>query len=98
LLHFSACELMKGKAAESIAQGIEPSSRFPISGYTTSVDWAASAIIEFAYLDMILMRDMNPAKAAEQLAKLMPFSGNNTVRGSAFGNAGFRLLKPEDVK
>jgi hypothetical protein len=98
LLHFSACEIMKGKAAESIAEGIEPSNRFPISGYTTSVDWAASAIIEFAYLDMILMRGMTPAKAAEQLATVMPFSGTKTVRGSIFGNAGFRLLKPGDVK
>jgi len=98
LLHFSACQIMKGKAAETIAQGVEPSSRFPISGYTTSVDWAGSAVIEFAYLDMILMRGMTPGKASEQLLKMMPFAGNNAVRGSAFGNAGFRLLKPEDVK
>src|SRR5579871_4861215 len=98
LLHFSACEVMKGNAAETIARGVEPAGRFPISGYTTTVDWAGSAIIEFAYLDMILMRGMTPAKAAEQLAKVMPFSGANAVRGSVFGNAGFRLLKPEDVK
>ncbi len=98
LLHFSACQIMKGRAAETIAQGVDPSSRFPISGYTTSVDWAGSAVIEFAYLDMILMRGMTPSKAAEQLLKMMPFAGNNAVRGSAFGNAGFRLLKPEDVK
>lgn len=98
LLHFSACEIMRGKAAESIAAGIEKPSRFPISGYTTSVDWAASAIIEFAYLDMVLARRMAPAKAAEQLKKNLPFSGSNAVPGSVFGNAGFRLLNPEEVK
>jgi hypothetical protein len=98
LLHFSACEVMKGKAAESIAATIDPSSRFPISGYRKSVDWTASAVIEFAYLDMILMRGMTPAKAAEQIAELMPFSGEGRLRKSAFGDAGFRLLKPDDVK
>ena len=48
---------------------------FPISGYTTSVDWAASALIEFTYLDMILARGLNPQAAAEQVTRLLTFAG-----------------------
>lgn len=94
LVHFSACEIMKAKSAETIMAGIEKPHRFPISGYKTCVDWAASAIIEFGYLDLVLMRDTAPAKAAEQIGKLMPFSGDSAP-GSPFGAAGFRILKPE---
>lgn len=94
LVHFSACEIMKDKSAETIRDGIPKPSRFPISGYTTCVDWAASAIIEFGYLDLILMRGTAPAKAAEQIGKLMPFSGASAP-GSPFGAAGFRILNPE---
>jgi hypothetical protein len=94
LLHFSACEIMKEKAAESIMAGIDKPNRFPISGYTTCVDWAASALIEFGYLELVLMRGMTPAKAAEQIGKLMPFSGASAP-GSPFGAAGFRILKPD---
>jgi hypothetical protein len=94
LLHFSACEIMRDKSAETIMAGIDKPNRFPISGYTTTVDWAASAIIEFAYLELVLMRGLAPAKAAEQIGKLISFSGPSAP-SSPFGAAGFRLLKPD---
>lgn len=98
LLHFSACEIMRGKAGEELIAAVDKGSRFPVSGYATCVDWAASAIIEFAYCDMVLVRGLSPAAAAEQIGKLMPFSKDNGVPGSAFGQAAFRFLKPSDVK
>jgi hypothetical protein len=98
LLHFSACEVMKGKAGEELLSTVNKANRFPVSGYKVCVDWAASAIIEFGYLDMVLVRGMTPAAAAEQIGRLMPFSKDQGVPGSVFGQASFRLLKPEDVK
>src|SRR5262249_10589856 len=61
LLHFSACDIMKGKAGQEIVEAVDKANRFPVSGYATSVDWAASAIIEFAYLELVLTRGMTPS-------------------------------------
>ena len=64
------------------------------AGYRTEVDWAASAIIEFLYLEMILTRGMTAAKAAEQVAKLLPISGDRAIPGAALKPAEFRLVEP----
>src|SRR5262249_47697181 len=45
LLHFSAC--LVGQDTGLALSGAP----FPVSGYTTSVDWAESALTEFIYLD-----------------------------------------------
>jgi len=56
LLHFSSCLLLQEEGpARQIVEGLLHLGRFPVSGYTTSVDWAASAIIEFTYLDLFLV-------------------------------------------
>lgn len=98
LLHFSACEIMKDKIALEIAKSLGKESRFPISGYTTSVDWAASALIEFMFFDLILSRNMKPADAESVLQNLLPFAGTERVKGSPFESAGFRLLRPDEIK
>src|SRR5262249_7977578 len=48
LLHFSSCLMLQEGPARTTTQGLLALNRFPISGYGTSVDWAASAILEFA--------------------------------------------------
>jgi len=98
LLHFSACELMKERVAADMMLALTKHARFPISGYTTSVDWAASALIEFTYFDLILSRNIDPARAAEQLPRLVPYAGDKTVAGSAYPAAGFRFLAPDAKK
>ena len=98
LLHFSACQLMKDRLASEMVRVLDKRVAFPISGYTTTVDWAASAIIEFTYFDMILLRGMKVTVAAEQVGKLLPFSGDKPIPGAAIPPAGFRLLTPEGVK
>lgn len=50
-----------------------------VSGYTTPVDWAQSALTEFIYLDMILEKGLTPARAAEQLLALVRFSGDDAI-------------------
>lgn len=94
LLHFSACETMKEKLASELQAAAGKQPRFAISGYTTCVDWAASAVIEFMYLDMVLMRGMDPEKAGEQIVKLMPFAGDKKVPDTIMPAAGFRFVKP----
>lgn len=68
---------------------------FPISGYRTAVDWAGSAVIEFLYFDLIMMRGLTPGAASEQVVKLLPFAGDKWVPGTVIASAGFRLLLPE---
>jgi hypothetical protein len=88
LLHFSAC-LVGQDAGQALA-----AAPFPVSGYTTAVDWAQSALTEFIYLDMILEKGLAPARAAEQLLALVRFSGSDELPGSPYRPAGFRFFEP----
>jgi hypothetical protein len=97
LLHFSACLMMQDAASAGTLQALSSEARLPLSGYTTSVNWAASAIIEFAYFEMILNKGMTPPQAAEQVRLLLPFAGDSEMPGAAFPPAGFRLILPEAV-
>ncbi len=65
---------------------------FAVSGYTTSVDWGASALLEFTYLDLILNRGMGPAEAAAKLPSVVPYAGDQAPPGSPYPAAGFRFL------
>jgi hypothetical protein len=69
--------------------------RFPISGYDRSVDWAASALIEFHYLDMVLGRGLTPKDAADGMLRLISYAGDQNVPGSPYPAAGFRILMPK---
>jgi hypothetical protein len=91
LLHFSACLV-----GQDAGQALE-ASPFPVSGYTTPVDWAQSALTEFIYLDMILEKGLSPARAAEQLLALVRFSGSDEIPGSPYRPAGFRFFEPHPV-
>jgi hypothetical protein len=96
LVHFSACRIMASDAPERMQQNLGPKGvDLPVSGYKTEVDWSASALIEFLYLDLILGRGLDPRAAAEQVLKLAPFSGDQPVPGAVIPSAGFRLLVPE---
>ena len=88
LLHFSSCLVGQdsGQALGAVS--------FPVSGYTTAVDWAESALTEFIYLDMILEKGLPPAKAAEQLVRLVRFAGDVEIDGSPYRPAGFRFFAP----
>ena len=86
LLHFSSC--LVGLDRDKALRG-RP---FPVSGYTKSVDWGASALLEFTYLDLILGRGLSPADAAARLPVLVPYAGRRAPRGSAYPAAGFRFI------
>jgi hypothetical protein len=83
LLHFSSC-LVGQDAGQALREA-----PFPVSGYTTTVDWAQSALTEFIYLDMILEKGLAPAEAARQLLQLVRFAGSEDLPGSPYRPAGF---------
>ena len=88
LLHFSSC-LVGQDQRQALAEA-----PFPVSGYTTSVDWAESALLEFILLDMILGKGLAPAPAAEQLERLVRFAGSDPIPGSPYPPANFRFFDP----
>ena len=86
LLHFSSCLV-----GQNTGNGLS-GAPFAVSGYTTRVDWAESALTEFIYLDMILEKGLPPARAAEQLVRLVRFAGDEPMPGSPYLPAGFRFF------
>lgn len=88
LLHFSSCLVGNDTG------GALRTAPFPISGYTTSVGWAQSALTEFIYLDMILEKGLRPANAAEQLLRLVRFAGTEEIPGSPYRPGGFCFIAP----
>lgn len=91
LLHFAACEVMKGKFADDVQKALGPDATFPISGYTTNVDWAGSAVSEFLYYDFLLRRGMDPDQAMKQLVKAMPYVGDTIPKDSPIPALGMKL-------
>ena len=86
LLHFSSC--LVGLDGE----GALTNRPYPVSGYATSVDWGASALLEFTYLDLILNRGLDPADAAAKLPGLVTYAGDSVADGSPYPAAGFRFF------
>ena len=85
LLHFSSC--LVGQDGEEVLSK-QP---YPVSGYATSVDWGASALLELTYLDLILNRRMNPEEAAAALPAALRFAGDSVADDSPYRAAGFRF-------
>ncbi|MBM4068320.1 MAG: hypothetical protein FJ271_05175 [Planctomycetes bacterium] len=94
LLHFSSCLVMDGAPTAAFNRALQEELRFPISGYASSVDWAASALIEFTYLDMILSKGLPPSLAADQVPSLLAFAGDKPIPGSPYPPACFRIWLP----
>lgn len=98
LLHFSSCLVMQDGADSAALRSVLDNVDFPISGYTTSVDWGGSALIEFTYLDMILAKHLTPAQAAEKLPQLIGFAGDGSPPESPYPGAGFRFFLPRQER
>jgi hypothetical protein len=92
LLHFSACLMLEESPAGELARRLQRLGRFPVSGYTTAVDWAASAILEYTYFDLILSRGLDPADAAQNLPRLLSFAAAGGCPELGYPGAGFRFL------
>jgi hypothetical protein len=95
LLHFSACLLMKEPALVEGWRRLANRLGTSVSGYATSVNWAASAIIEFTYLELMFAQNLTAARAAEEVVKLLTFAGAGTPPGSVLPAADMRFVGPD---
>lgn len=75
LLHFGACSALGGDFAERIRDAASPHPSFPISGYRRDADWAGSAIVDFAYLSLVLEHGKSPRDAIVEVRKSIEFAG-----------------------
>jgi hypothetical protein len=96
LLHFSACCIMEGNLASQVHDALKATARFPISGYATTVDWAASAVVEFMYLDLVLARGESPTAAADHVRQIVPLAGDEQLAGVPIAPAMFRIRSPAE--
>jgi len=93
LVHFSTCLVMAGSIPHRLAASRSDwPDGFVISGYTKSVDWGMSGVLEIAYLDFILEDGMSPAEACSALVGSVDFAGQND--GRFVEAAGFDWLEP----
>jgi len=95
LLHLAACSTMAGDVPQTILAGLSPGTRFPISGYSTEVDWTASALADLTYLTFILVRGHTPEEAVRQTHVAAPYSATQPVEGSSLTPLGLTMLAPE---
>jgi hypothetical protein len=59
------------------------------------IDWAASAIVDFLYLDLILERGLAPTAAVEQVKRMMPLAAAEDVAGAALSSTGLAIQPSE---
>lgn len=81
LLHFGACSVLGGDFAEQLRLAMGPGGSFPISGYLRDADWAGSAIVDFAYLDLVLELELDPAEAVAETRRTIQFAGDGRGKG-----------------
>lgn len=92
MVHFSCCEVMAGDLPRAIIDSRESwPSGFLVSGYTESVDWGASGVIEIFYLNQMLENGLEPPEAAASVIDDIGFAGSSTRWMDA---AGFTWMEP----
>jgi len=74
LLHLGSCAVLSGDAPDRIRAAAGAERAFPISGFVESVDWAASAIVDFTYMQLVLEQGLEPAQAVEATRRMLSFA------------------------
>ncbi len=92
VLHLSGCGMMAGDVPAAIQKSLGPAQKLPITGYTTTVAWDASALADFVYLSMLLIHRLEPAAAVQQTHLLAPFTREDRLPGARFQALGLRVL------
>ncbi|MFM7182712.1 MAG: hypothetical protein ACKO2G_14775 [Verrucomicrobiales bacterium] len=88
LVHLGACLAMAGKVPHEIRKAAD--GHFPVSGFTKTADWAGSAVVDFAYLDLVLSRGIKPGDAVRQMRKNVTFATEKSKPGC--------IIPPMDLK
>ncbi len=94
MIHFSCCEIMAGRMPQAI---VSSRSNWPadfiVSGYSHSVDWGASGLIEIFYFNQILENGFSPSDAANSVLEDIDFAGQSSTRW--MDAAGFSWIEAE---
>jgi hypothetical protein len=94
MIHFSCCEIMSGRTPQAIMSSRSNwSPDFIISGYSRSVDWGASGLIEIFYFNQILENGLSPSDAANSVLEDIDFAGQSSTRW--MDAAGFSWIDTE---
>lgn len=82
LVHFGACELMAGDAAQRVRSNAGAALRgIPISGYANTADWAGSALTDFTYLSLIFEHNLSPNAALDEVRRNLRFASEQGEAG-----------------
>jgi hypothetical protein len=92
LLHFGACLVAGGDIPRKIQKA---GGRYPVSGFVHPADWGGSAVVDFAYLDLIFSRGLSPGDAAEQTRSMISFARTQGAANDAIPPAGLVVIEPE---
>ncbi|MEQ8762650.1 MAG: hypothetical protein RL885_01900 [Planctomycetota bacterium] len=91
LLHLSGCDMMARAAPQKIHERLGDKATFPISGYKTTVAWDASALADFTFLSLLLIRGFHPSAAVEESIRLSPYLGDDVADGTVFQPLGLAI-------
>ncbi len=94
LLHLSGCSLMHGDFSEKLHAALPARTQVPISGYSADVDWDSSAIADFVFLSLVILRGLSPMDALAESHQSAPFTGASTVEGAEFAALGLEVRMP----
>lgn len=98
LLHLSGCSMAQGQLPEEVLAALPPEARTPISGYTTVVDWDASAIADFVYLSLLLIHRLPPQEAWWRAQQTAPYIGTSAPSGSGYVPLGLQLVHADGTR
>lgn len=85
MIHFSCCLIMAGEIPNEIINSRDWGEEFLVSGYTRSVDWGASGIIEMYYFNQIFDAGYSPLEAARSVIEDIVFAEIDTNWTDATG-------------
>ena len=94
MLHFSCCEIMSGLMPDAILSSRSSwPEDFIISGYSRSVDWGTSGLIEIFYFNQMLENGFSPPDAASSIIEDIDFAGQSSTKW--MDAAGFTWIQAE---
>ena len=94
LLHFGSCLIAGGPIPKKLHQSLGSAATFPISGYGHAADWGGSAVVDFAYLDLVLARNISPASAVKQVRGMITFARDKGEAGDSIAPANLLVIEP----
>ena len=91
LLHLSGCSMMQGTFPKEVQQ-LSRGTSLTISGYKQIVGWEASAIADFTFLTLALVKGLTATEAARQAILASPYLGDSESDDQVFAPLGLTVL------